>query len=114
MFKLTRYNFIKLLVLATICITIYQFKYGIYSLKATQARFDLKNQQSVDTSIQNEFQNIYKHFIWGPDGGGSGSGSSVNYTTITRSIISSVIQKYKIKSMLDAPCGAMVCIIDIN
>ncbi len=116
MFKLTSYQIIKLLLLAIVCIAFYQFNYSIYSLRATQslssseAGLHSKSQQPPDKSIQDEFQKIYKHFIWGPGGGGSGEGSTVNYTTMTRSIISNVIRNYSIKSMLDAPCGAMVSI----
>lgn len=58
--------------------------------------------------INNAFKRIFDIKMWGDSGGGSGPGSTVEYTSQARKIIYEVVQKYKINSMLDAPCGAMV------
>jgi len=62
----------------------------------------------IDEKLKNTFNQIYKNKFWGQEGGGSGLGSSLAYTSITRNIIYTVVKKYEIKSILDAPCGAMV------
>ena len=40
-------------------------------------------------------------------GGGSGDGSTINYTVNCRNILYDVIKKYSIKSLLDIPCGSL-------
>jgi hypothetical protein len=40
-------------------------------------------------------------------GGGSGEGSRTTYTKNCRNILYNVIKKFKIHSMLDAPCGSL-------
>jgi hypothetical protein len=43
----------------------------------------------------------------GEGGGGSGDGSTVDYTKRTRLIVELLVTRYHVKTMLDAPCGAM-------
>lgn len=61
--------------------------------------------------LRKVFDDIYSRKSWGSgeSGGlGSGHGSSLNYTLNTRNILYTVIKKYNINSMIDAPCGAML------
>lgn len=61
-----------------------------------------------DTENQSVFSRIYDEKIWGQDGGGSGRGSTVENAARTRSILNDIVDRHSIKSLLDAPCGAMV------
>lgn len=63
---------------------------------------------SFNKQVKNKFEEIYANGGWGSDGGGSGGGSTIDYTKETRNIIYKVVKENKIKSMIDAPCGAMV------
>ena len=59
-------------------------------------------------NLKQKFNYIYEKKFWGPQGDGSGPGSTLEYTRLTREIIYKVVNKYKINSMLDAPCGGML------
>lgn len=52
------------------------------------------------------FARIYDKALWGQDGGGSGLGSTLANTTGVRRILTHLIERYHISSMLDAPCGS--------
>jgi hypothetical protein len=52
------------------------------------------------------FERIYADKSWGNEGGGSGPGSSISQTTVTREILYEFITKNGITSIVDAPCGA--------
>ena len=54
------------------------------------------------------FEHIYTVQAWGGDGGGSGLGSSVSYTAVTRKVLFEFIESHHISSIIDAPCGAFV------
>lgn len=45
--------------------------------------------------------------IWSTAGGGSGLGSSLDYTANIRKQLTDVLTRYKISSMLDSSCGSM-------
>lgn len=53
------------------------------------------------------FSHIYEHKVWGPAGGGSGIGSTMEHTTGVRSYLMDVFKKYSIATMVDAPCGSL-------
>ncbi|KAG2422777.1 hypothetical protein HXX76_015797 [Chlamydomonas incerta] len=53
------------------------------------------------------FTRIYGAKLWGTAGGGSGIGSEPNCTQFIRPKIVSVLQRYNVQSMVDAPCGSM-------
>ncbi|KAL3896352.1 MAG: hypothetical protein SGCHY_004125 [Lobulomycetales sp.] len=57
------------------------------------------------TTAQGAFEKIYQTKAWGDGESLSGVGSYVKYTTNVRKMVSHVIRKYGIKSLLDAPCG---------
>lgn len=56
--------------------------------------------------VASGFGNIYKNKQWGSDGGGSGSGSTIEYTAMARQLLGEFIVKNNIKSMADVPCGS--------
>tara|TARA_B100000963_G_scaffold255850_1_gene224461 strand:- start:1555 stop:2316 length:762 start_codon:yes stop_codon:yes gene_type:complete len=51
------------------------------------------------------FKEIYKTNFWKGDGTRSGPGSSIESTVKIREEIPKIIKKYKIKNILDVPCG---------
>jgi hypothetical protein len=54
------------------------------------------------------FSAIYARRIWGQEGGGSGLGSSLEYTRFTRVLLVHFLRTHNISSMLDAPCGSFL------
>lgn len=56
-------------------------------------------------STENKFEKIYRHKMWGSGESLSGSGSSLVFTENLRIVFPQIIEKYEIKSILDAPCG---------
>ena len=58
--------------------------------------------------LQATFEGIYHHGNWSHAGGGSGPGSSLLATMGASRILFHVIMAYSIRTMIDAPCGAMV------
>jgi hypothetical protein len=61
----------------------------------------------IDPSIQAAFTHTYESFAWGNVGGGSGAGSTVQFTVSLRAVLAKFIKENKVTSMYDAPCGAM-------
>lgn len=58
------------------------------------------------------FDRIYAANVWEDatspkGGGGSGPGSSLKFTARTRALVESLLWKYNIGMLIDAPCGAM-------
>lgn len=62
----------------------------------------------ASSATQAEFEAIYRTSEWGSDGGGSGAGSTRSATRYARQVIELVVFKYGLRSIADAPCGAMV------
>ena len=58
-----------------------------------------------DNQLKSTFSNIYTHDLWGKSGRGSGSGSSIPVTELTRAAIRITAANYSLHSMIDAPCG---------
>src|SRR5690348_784070 len=54
--------------------------------------------------MENAFTQIYQSSSWSQDHK-NGPGSTLKSTSNVRQILSSIIEKYKIKSIVDAPCG---------
>jgi hypothetical protein len=63
--------------------------YFFFSLKSSKERFDF----------------IYKTNFWGSTESISGAGSEIRNTKNIRNQIKNIINKYNIKTILDAPCG---------
>ena len=62
---------------------------------------------SIDATNTDAFNKIYDTDVWGSEGGGSGSGSDKNYAKAAGYIVQLILMKYGLRSMLDAPCGAV-------
>lgn len=63
----------------------------------------------LSTSIHRDaFTAIYDKQVWGPHGGGSGQGSSLERTEKIRATLLDVITRYNITSLLDSSCGSML------
>ena len=58
-------------------------------------------------TVQGTFSKVYEVQLWGKDGGGSGTGSSLAATASLRASLANLIAKYRIKSFLDSSCGSM-------
>lgn len=66
------------------------------------------NQATRETIAKKQFESIYNNLLWSKEGGGSGPGSTVEFTANARSILYEVFDEFKIKSLLDAPCGSFI------
>jgi hypothetical protein len=55
--------------------------------------------------IKEIFTYYYQHNAWGNQESVSGVGSTLEYTETIRKELPSLLEKYKFKSFLDAPCG---------
>jgi len=69
--------------------------YYIYTIKKSSK---IKNSES-------EFKKIYETNTWKSEESRSGEGSTINSTKTIRKELPLLIHKYRIKSMLDVPCG---------
>ena len=54
-----------------------------------------------------EFTRIYATKEWGEFGGGSGWGSTTEYTEVVRAELAQVVRELNITSLLDSSCGSM-------
>jgi hypothetical protein len=54
-----------------------------------------------------KFEAIYEHNLWGDSESLSGPGSTAKYTENLRALLPSLISKYGVKRVFDAPCGDM-------
>ena len=70
--------------------------------------FYINISENYDLNIYNVFNNIYKKKIWSEQGGGSGTGSSVENTQNFRNILTEFVIDKNINSFLDVPCGSCV------
>jgi hypothetical protein len=61
-----------------------------------------------ENKYRDQFNNIYANQLWSAAGGGSGPGSAVNYTSVVREGLGTILRKYNITSMMDSSCGSMV------
>ena len=66
--------------------------------------FDKRAISRVD-SLRDRFTLIYRRNAWGSKESVSGSGSTLAMTTSIRSLLPIIFEKFKIKSILDVPCG---------
>ena len=57
------------------------------------------------TGGENIFTGIYRSNYWGSGESRSGGGSEINSTVRLREFLPNILKKYKIKTVLDAPCG---------
>jgi hypothetical protein len=59
------------------------------------------------SDVVTAFNQVYSNHVWGPEGGGSGPGSSENGGHSIKMWIEKFIFTYGIKTYIDAPCGAV-------
>lgn len=64
-----------------------------------------ENSTNLKNNSSQLFERIYKNNQWGDSQSRSGTGSNLEQTRITREIIIDVIKRYKIRTLLDIPCG---------
>jgi len=57
--------------------------------------------------FRDRFTQIYANKVWSAAGGGSGDGSTLEYTSNIRRMLLDVLARYNISSMLDSSCGSM-------
>ena len=60
-----------------------------------------------DNNRKNMFEYIYNNNLWGSKESLSGPGSTLKSTENVRNAILNIVNKYGIKTVLDAPCGDM-------
>lgn len=65
----------------------------------------IKAAKLIGNSNKKNFTNFYLQNKWGNSESFSGDGSTIKQTNTTRKILENVIREYKIKSLLDIPCG---------
>jgi len=77
--------------------------------------FDKRAIARVD-SLRDRFTLIYRRNAWGSKESVSGSGSTLAMTTSIRSLLPIIFEKFKIKSILDVPCGDFnwMKLVDLN
>ncbi len=68
-------------------------------------RFFIKLQFLKEQSLKNKFSIIYKNNYWDNKESISGPGSTLKNTKNLRTVLNKIIKKYKVRSILDAPCG---------
>lgn len=56
-------------------------------------------------SYKERFEKIYEQNLWNSKETKSGEGSEIDYTESLRNHLPNLIEKYEIKSIVDAPCG---------
>lgn len=100
------------IIIITTCL-IYSVKFFLSQENHRQIiQIEQHEMQISNEHIKAVFKEIYGKNLWEKHGlgygGGSGWGSSVNFTKLTRDIIFKIVQNYKINSILDAPCGSAI------
>ncbi len=81
-----------------------KIKHKIKSLLIKDNLIKIKNLTHCE-DLQHKFTKVYENNLFAGRNSRSGEGSDLIQTEIIRSAIPKLIQKYKIESMIDAPCG---------
>ena len=81
--------------------------------KTVQAHADAeviarKAVDKTNSDLTGVFQKIYDKKLWTAAGGGSGAGSTLEFTASLRHQLVQLLSRYKIKHLVDLSCGAMV------
>ena len=61
---------------------------------------------AIDKDTQRAFTKVYAGSFWGSGGGGSGAGSTLQYTKPLRALLKRLVETLGIDSLVDIPCGA--------
>jgi len=76
----------------------------VVSLNKKKWRNEYDQMLQLDTA-EEKFKLIYQKNLWRNTESISGSGSTLNFTKNIRESLPEIVNKYKINSMFDAPCG---------
>lgn len=68
-------------------------------------RFAADGASFVGLNLQQRFQRIHDTNLWGAPGSVSGLGSEADATVTLRAELPALLQRLKVTSLLDAPCG---------
>ena len=88
----------------TIFTSLYK-KLDIYAPMITQILHLILKRRFFSKSIESTFLNIYLNNYWGSHESISGEGSKLNQTYRIREILPIILEKYRINTLLDIPCG---------
>ncbi len=78
---------------------------NIYSLAANFVGTQRLVKKVRDRDLKDIFSDYHRENFWGNDESVSGPGSTLEYTERIRNELPGLFVKYKIRSILDAPCG---------
>jgi glycosyltransferase involved in cell wall biosynthesis len=78
----------------------------VFSLRQARKQINTKNLKDI-------FTQVHRENYWGGEDSLSGPGSDVIQTTIIKNKVSDIIATYKIKSIVDAPCGDFLWMKDV-
>jgi len=81
---------------------------------AAHIAYQERREQFYGNSIKDIFHTIHQDNLWGCDETSSGSGSTLHATRRIRENLESIIKNYRIKSLLDAPCGDFFWMSHVN
>ena len=80
-------------------------KLNICAPMITQILNLILNRRFFSKSIESTFSNIYLSNYWGSHESVSGKGSTLSQTYRIRESLPIILEKYRINSLLDIPCG---------
>jgi hypothetical protein len=66
----------------------------------------LEEPPAAKPHISSAFSTIYRAQLWGADGEGSGTGSTLRATAGTRALVELLVWRHRVTRLLDAPCGS--------
>eukprot|EP00667_Euglena_gracilis_P014214 EG_transcript_14695 len=76
--------------------------------RGTSQRYRSADATENEANPKTVFNSIYRDLRWSAAGGGSGEGSTVEVTKKVRKALLTVVRRFKIRSMVDAPCGSFM------
>jgi hypothetical protein len=66
-----------------------------------------------EQKLKEVFSKVYQDNLWGEETSSSGPGSNLEQTEIIRPALIQLINKYNIKTIIDAPCGDLNWMIEV-
>lgn len=76
-----------------------------YNVPFDYRHFKKQADRGVSYSLKDAFTQIYKSNLWNSDDSVSGSGSDIGQTSEVTKRLPDLLKDYKIKTILDLPCG---------
>eukprot|EP00047_Mylnosiga_fluctuans_P002037 m.222887 g.222887 ORF g.222887 m.222887 type:complete len:364 (+) comp10844_c0_seq1:179-1270(+) len=77
------------------------------SREAERGLVDMVEARTQTTNVSKVFSGIYSTKLWGDFGGGSGVGSDPDAVALTGYIVRTIMYRFGVTSLLDAPCGGV-------